>query len=86
MGSFMGRGNQYIQLVKVLYCKQLTTSKKLPSFPHRVSGFEPLTSEMGGECITTVATWPQIFQGGSFICKYASKINILIAALQLPQN
>ena len=24
MGSFVGRGNQYIQLVKVLYCKMLT--------------------------------------------------------------
>ena len=24
VGSFMGRGNQYIQLVKVLYCKLLT--------------------------------------------------------------
>ena len=37
-GSFMGRGNQYIQLVKVLYCKLLTISKKLPSFQHRVQG------------------------------------------------
>ena len=24
-GSFIGRGNQYIQLVKVLYCKLLTS-------------------------------------------------------------
>ena len=37
-GSFMGRGNQYIQLVKVLYCKLLMIGKKLPSFPHRVRG------------------------------------------------
>ena len=35
MGSFVGRGNQYIQL-----------------------GFEPPTSEVGGECVTTVSPWP----------------------------
>ena len=37
-GSFVGRGNQYIQLVKVLYCKLLTISKQLPTFPHKVLG------------------------------------------------
>ena len=36
--SFMGRGNQYIQLVKVLNCKLSTICKKLPSFPHKVQG------------------------------------------------
>ena len=41
MGSFMGRGNQYIQLVKVLYCKLLTNGKQLPTFPLEVGpGFE----------------------------------------------
>ena len=32
-GSFMGRGNQYKELVKVLYCKLLNNSKQLPVFP-----------------------------------------------------
>ena len=35
----MGRGTQYIYLVKVLYCKLLTIGKKLPSLvslPQRV--------------------------------------------------
>ena len=32
----MGRGNQYIQLVKVLYCKKLTNGKQLPPFPLEV--------------------------------------------------
>ena len=31
-GSFMDRGNQYIQLVKVLYCKLPTNGKQLPAF------------------------------------------------------
>ena len=37
-GSFMGRGNQYIQLVKVLNCKLPTISKQLPTFQHKVQG------------------------------------------------
>ena len=41
-GSFVGRENQYIQLVKVLYCKLPTNGKQLPAFPHEVGpGFEP---------------------------------------------
>ena len=38
MGSFVGRENQYIQLVKVLYCKLPTISKQLLTFPHKVRG------------------------------------------------
>ena len=38
MGSFVGRGNQYIQLVKVLYCNLLTNGKQLPAFSHKVRG------------------------------------------------
>ena len=46
-GSFMGRGNQYIQLVKVLYCKLPTNGKQLPAFPLEVRlGFE-LQSDSG---------------------------------------
>ena len=50
MGSFVSKGNQYIQLVKVLYCKLPTIGKQLPTFPH----YEPQTSKVGGECVTTV--------------------------------
>ena len=37
--SFVGRGNQYIQLVKVLYCKLSTIGKQQPTFPHRDLGW-----------------------------------------------
>ena len=41
-GSWKGRGNQYIQLVRVLYCKLPTNSKQLPAFPlEAVTGIEP---------------------------------------------
>ena len=36
MDSFVGRGNQYIQLVKGLYCKLQTNGKQLPAFPLEV--------------------------------------------------
>ena len=36
MGSFVGRGNQCIHLVKVLCCKLLTISKQLPNFPDSI--------------------------------------------------
>ena len=38
MGSLVGRGNQCIQLVKVLYCKLPTIDKKQPTLPHNVQG------------------------------------------------
>ena len=42
MGSWDGRRNQYIQLVKVLYYKLPTNGKQLPAFPLEVGlGTEP---------------------------------------------
>ena len=32
-GSWEGRGNQYIQFLRVLYCKLPTNGKQLPAFP-----------------------------------------------------
>ena len=41
-GSWKDRGNQYIQFVRVLYCKLPTNSKQLPTFPlEAVPGIEP---------------------------------------------
>ena len=31
-GSWKGRGNQYIQFVRVLYCKLPTNGKQLPAY------------------------------------------------------
>ena len=42
MGSWKGRGNQYIEFVRDLYCKLLTNGKQLPAFPlDAVPGIEP---------------------------------------------
>ena len=41
-GSWKGRGNQYIQFVRVLYCKLPTNGKQLPAFPlEAIPGTEP---------------------------------------------
>ena len=41
-GSWKGRGNQYIEFVRVLYCKLPTNGKQLPAFPLKaVPGIEP---------------------------------------------
>ena len=41
-GSWKGRGNQYIQFVRVLYCKLPTNSKELPAFPlEAILGIKP---------------------------------------------
>ena len=41
MGSWKGRGNQYIEFVRVLYCKLPTNGKQLPAFPlEAVMGIE----------------------------------------------
>ena len=49
-GSWKGRGNQYIEFARVVYCKLPTNGKQLPAFPLKaVTGIEPPTSEVGGE-------------------------------------
>ena len=54
-----GRGNQYIQLVKVLYCKLPTNSKQLYQLSHlRSAGNRIPISEVGGESVTTLPLWP----------------------------
>ena len=41
-GSWKGRGNRYIQFVRVLYCKLPTNSKQVPAFPlQAMTGMEP---------------------------------------------
>ena len=42
MGSWKGRGNQYLEFARVVYCKLPTNSKQLPAFPLKaVTGIEP---------------------------------------------
>ena len=57
--SWKGRGNQYIQFVRVLYCKLPTNGKQLLAFPlEALPRIEPHASEVGGESVTTLPPWP----------------------------
>ena len=52
----------YIQFVRVLYCKLPTNSKQLPAFPLEVRpGFVLRSQRLGGESVTTLPPWPQIW-------------------------
>ena len=58
MGSWKGRGNQYIQFVRVLYCKLPTNSKQLPAFPlEAVLGTEPQPQRWEAR-VTILPPWP----------------------------
>ena len=57
-GSWKGRGNQYIQFVRVLYCKLPTNGKQLPAFPlEAVPGTEPQSLRWEAS-VTTLPPWP----------------------------
>ena len=54
----MGRGNHYIQLVKILYCKLPTNIEQLQYYQlGGQAGIQTLISEVGGECATTEPPW-----------------------------
>ena len=59
-GSWKGGGNQYIQFVRVLYCKLPTNGKQLPAFPlEAVPGTEPLALRGGRrECYHSATVAP----------------------------
>ena len=41
-GSWKGRGNQYIEFARVVYCKLPTNGKQLPAFPlTAMTGIDP---------------------------------------------
>ena len=51
MGSWKGRGNQYIEFTRVVYCKLPTNGKQLPAFPlEPVRGSNPSLRGGRREC------------------------------------
>ena len=61
-GSWKGRGNQYIQFVRVLYCKLPTNGKQLPAFPlQAVTGIEPRPQRWEARVLPLYHRGPQIF-------------------------
>ena len=62
-GSWKGRGNQYIEFAKVVYCKLPTNGKQLPAFP-----LEPVQGSDSGlrggrrECYHSATVAPQMLE------------------------
>ena len=67
MGSFMDRGNQYIQWVKVLYCKLPSNGKQLPAFLYLRSGQDLNSNLRGGrrECYHSATVAPCVDEEGN---------------------
>ena len=68
MGSWKGRGNQYIEFARVVYCKLPTNGKQLPVSHLSPCGDRTPASEVGGESVTTLPPWSlEVFRTFSFI-------------------
>ena len=59
-GSWKGRGNQYIEFARVLYCKLPTNCKQLPAFPlETVRGLNPGLRGGKRECYHSATVAPR---------------------------
>ena len=64
-GSWTGTGNQYIQLVKVLYCKLPTNGKELPAFPLELGpGTKPQPQSLEARVLPLCHRGPFLLYGG----------------------
>ena len=71
MGSWKGRGNQYIQFARVLYCKLPTNSKQLPGFPLKtMMGIEPRPQRWEARVLLLCHHGPQISSLKHDICDH----------------
>ena len=69
-GSSKGRGNQYIQFIRVLYCKLPINGKQLPAFPlEAVPGIEP-RPQRWEVSVTTLPPWPPFPCNSSDVRKF----------------
>ena len=89
MGSWKGRGNQYIEFARVLYCKLPTNGKQLPAFalePKR--GSNPGLRGGRGKCYHSATVAPVVVfknicktQQSSDLLKYSTCQGMFISSL-----
>ena len=79
-GSWKGRRNQYIELVKVLYCKLPTNSKQLPAFPlEAVPGTEPRPQRWEARVLPLCHRGPCSMSNGIILLYKRSYISLTLA-------
>ena len=60
-GSWKGRGNQYIEFARVVYCKLPTNGKQLPAFPLKaITGIEPRPQRWEARVLPLCHRGPQV--------------------------
>ena len=78
MGSWKGRRNQYIQFVKVLYCKLPTIGKQLPAFPFEaVPGLNPGLRGGRRECYHSATVAPCVILEQEYVNESIHKNSII---------
>ena len=76
-GSWKGRGNQYIQFARVVYCKLPTNGKQLPAFPLKaITGIEPRPQRWEARVL------PLCYRGSSVTCIRTSVFELKEQGLQ----
>ena len=61
-GSWKGKGNQYIEFARVLYCKLPTNGKQLPAFPlTAMMGIEPRPQRWEARVLPLCTVAPILF-------------------------
>ena len=67
-GSWKGRGNQYIEFARVLYCKLPTNGKQLPAFPHKaLTGIEPRPQRWEARVLPLCHRGPSVYYINPYI-------------------
>ena len=74
--SWKGRGNQYLQFVRFLYCKLPTNGKQLPAFPlEAVPGIEPRPQRWEARVLPLFHRGPLLFPRNSTRFFYLKRSN-----------
>ena len=78
-GSWKGRGNQYIEFARVVYCKLPTNGKQLPAFPlEPVRGSNPGLRGGRPECYHSASVAPPrpVETQDGFFCPTRQNLNL----------
>ena len=74
-GSWKGRGNQYIEFARFLYCKLPTNDKQLPAFPlTAMTGIEPRPRRWEARVLPLCILQVQITSRFAKLVKYSTEI------------
>ena len=85
-GSWKGRGNQYIEFIRVLYCKLPTNGKQLPAFPlEPVQGSNPGLRGGRRECYHSATVAPLLMHQ-KVIALMRSKLDLLSVRCRHPSH